>query len=427
MKTYAIVLLSLALAGAAAAQSLAPTALAKAPPKVVPDLPPPARQGGDTIADAFHIPSLPFDDTGTTAGYADDYAAMCPYGNQAPDVVYELVPTVSESIDIDLCGSGYDTLILVFDENLSLVACNDDYYFEEEPCGVYVSFVANLPVVAGETYYIMVDGYGSSFGDYQLRVEAHLGCLATCLPGEAPEGEPPLQNDQPNACNDDYYFEEEPCGVYVSFVANLPVVAGETYYIMVDGYGSSFGDYQLRVEAHLGCLATCLPGEAPEGEPPLQNDQPNAYNDGCGGGPGGFQELPGDANGAINVCGVSGWFTFYDSDYRDTDWFTVTVGPGGVVHAELFAEWPTSLFHLAPTDCNTVSVVQQVTSSCTLATMDVVGAPGEVIWLWTGPTTFSSPTGENPYEFDYDLNLTGLEPVIATEAVAWGAIKSLYR
>jgi hypothetical protein len=349
MRAFAIVVLMLALAGAAAAQSLEPTAPVKAPATADPSAPPSSRQGGDTVFNAFPIPYLPFDDTGTTAGYADDYAVMCPYGNWAPDVVYRLVPTVSESIDIDLCGSGYDTLILVFDANLSFVACNDDYYVGE------------------------------------------------------------------------------PCGMYVSRISALPVVAGETYYIMVDGYGGSFGEYQLRVESDTECIASCLPGEAPEGEPPLLNDQPNGFNDGCGGEPGGFQELPGDANGAINVCGVSGWFHFGASDYRDTDWFTVTVGPGGVVHAEFFAEWPTYLFHLAPTDCNTVSVAQQVTSSCTQVTMDVVGAPGEVIWLWTGPTTFISPTGENPYEFDYDLNLTGLEPVVATEAASWGSLKSLYR
>ena len=29
------------------------------------------RQGGDTVADALLIPSLPFQDTGTTSGYTD--------------------------------------------------------------------------------------------------------------------------------------------------------------------------------------------------------------------------------------------------------------------------------------------------------------------------------------------------------------------
>ena len=36
---------------------------------------PPAvpRQGGDTIEDAMVIPGLPYSDTGTTAGYVDNY------------------------------------------------------------------------------------------------------------------------------------------------------------------------------------------------------------------------------------------------------------------------------------------------------------------------------------------------------------------
>lgn len=350
MKTLTIVILALALAGAAAAQSLGPVAPAKAPGSPVSDLPPPARQGGDTIANAFVIPSLPFDDTGTTVGYADDYAEMCPYGNWAPDVVYRYVPTVSESIDIDLCGSHYDTLILVYDAGLHLVACNDDYYFDDPPC---------------------LD--------------------------------------------------------YVSFISSLPVVAGQTYYIMIDGYTNASGEYQLHVVSNPDCVVSCLPGAAPEGEPPLQNGQANGFNSGCADESGAFQTLSGGGGGTIDVCGVSGWFTFESSDYRDTDWFSVTVGPGGVVHAELIGEQPTSLFHLAPTDCGAVVVAQSVTSDCLIASMDVAGVPGEVIWLWVGPPSYWSPTGQTPYEYDYDLNLTGLEPVVATESASWGAIKSLYR
>ncbi len=350
MRTSMIVILLLALAGTAAAQSLGPTAPVKAPMAIEPNVPSSSRQGGDTIADAFPIPFLPFEDAGTTAGYTDDYAMMCPYGSWAPDVVYSLVPTVSESIDIDLCGSTYDTQVVVYDADMNFVACNDDYYYDDPPC---------------------LD--------------------------------------------------------YVSFIDALPVWAGELYYIVIDGYTFAYGDYQLRVASHESCEALCLPGEALEGEPPLQNDQPNDYNDGCGGLPGGFQELAGDADGAINLCGVSGWFTNSGGASRDTDWFTVTVGPGGTIHAEFFAEWPTYLMHLAPTDCNSVGVAQLVESTCELVAMDVVGTPGEVVWLWTGPIAFEPPTGINPYEFDYDLNLTGLEPSIATEGASWGAVKSLYR
>ncbi|MFQ5499880.1 MAG: hypothetical protein ACE5FH_09425, partial [Candidatus Zixiibacteriota bacterium] len=47
------------------------------------------KQGGDDIATATVIPSLPYSNTGTTDGYADDYDETCPYNAPgSPDVVY---------------------------------------------------------------------------------------------------------------------------------------------------------------------------------------------------------------------------------------------------------------------------------------------------------------------------------------------------
>jgi hypothetical protein len=46
-------------------------------------------QGGDNINDATLINSLPYTDSGTTAGYINDYEEMCPFASgSAPDVVY---------------------------------------------------------------------------------------------------------------------------------------------------------------------------------------------------------------------------------------------------------------------------------------------------------------------------------------------------
>ena len=57
---------------------------------------PPAvpRQGGDTIEDAAVIPGLPYSNTGTTAGYNNDYDEGCPYSTSiSPDVVYSFTPS----------------------------------------------------------------------------------------------------------------------------------------------------------------------------------------------------------------------------------------------------------------------------------------------------------------------------------------------
>ena len=142
-----------------------------------------ARRGdGDTIATAIVIPALPYNDTGTTAGYVNDYDEICPYsGSTAPDVVYKYVATSSQSVDIDLCGSGYDTKLYVYDAGLNLIACNDDFYFGA-PCGAYVSKLENVPFVAGTTYYIIIDGYGAASGAYVLD-DRRLRALRRRLPG----------------------------------------------------------------------------------------------------------------------------------------------------------------------------------------------------------------------------------------------------
>jgi hypothetical protein len=162
------------------------------------NVPNPERQGGDTIALAHVIPSLPYSDSGTTAGYTNDYDAVCPYtGSTSPDVVYRYVAPVTGTWDIDLCGSAYDTKLYVMDAAQAVLACNDDFYIGA-PCGVYVSLIENFTFVAGSTYYIVVDGYGAASGTYFLALAGPLPpCDLVCPAGGyfIHEYEPPLVND----------------------------------------------------------------------------------------------------------------------------------------------------------------------------------------------------------------------------------------
>jgi hypothetical protein len=185
--------------GIAAAADLGNVAPIKSTP-VVPDNPiNPDRQGGDTVLSATVIPSLPYGDTGTTAGYVNDYDEACPYtGSTAADVVYSYTPGAAESVDIDLCGSLYDTKVYVYDSGLSLVACNDDFYFDDI-CGVFVSKLEAVNLAAGNTYYIIIDGYGGSFGDYVLNVGGYEPCVLNCV--GTPEGEPTLVDNYVDSYN----------------------------------------------------------------------------------------------------------------------------------------------------------------------------------------------------------------------------------
>jgi len=153
--------------------------------------PPPAdpavlRQGGDTIADAVPIP-IPYEITGTTIGYANDYDEVCPYdGSTSPDVVYALSPGADISVNIDLGGSAYDTKVYVYDADLNLVACNDDFYPD------YTSKLEDVLLVGGMQYSLVIDGYGDSSGDYNLVIEDYVECILDCPAGGQLEGEPPL-------------------------------------------------------------------------------------------------------------------------------------------------------------------------------------------------------------------------------------------
>ena len=140
-----------------------------------------SRQGGETVDDAVAIDALPYNNTGTTAGYTDDYDEACPYtGSTSPDVVYSFTPTADAIIDVSLCGEGtsYDTKVYVYENEAGALAstvdlgeasaCNDDEC--ENSTTSYLSFLPGVMCEAGNTYYIVVDGYGGASGNYEIDI-----------------------------------------------------------------------------------------------------------------------------------------------------------------------------------------------------------------------------------------------------------------
>ena len=353
-----LALLLLILPATADDDLLSRQALAK-PDRVV--VPPPAdpevlRQGGDTIADAVTI-TLPYAGAGTTAGYNDDYDEVCPFDTPgSPDVVYSTVPMQTNLYAIDLFGSAYDTKVYVYDVDLNLVGCNDDHYPD------YTSFL-ELELVGGESYYIVIDGYGGDAGEYAITVSPFDPCELS-IPADAVfEGEPPL-----------------------------------TY-----NYHDCFNN---------GCSHDC-------------DVDPDSTI---------WQPLPGDGLGELIFHGVSGFYTSDAGNSRDTDWFTATFGPTGSIEVVADAEVALYVFELGPTDCNSVGVVQDLpVGPCSSGTMTVVGEPGAEVWLWTGPQAFYPPVwldpdGDGVAEFAYVLWISGLESgPVATETRSWTGVKSLYQ
>ncbi len=350
MKTRFAVILVVALAGVAMAADLSNRAPIKAPVVCPPNLPA-ERQGGDTILDAVTIADIPFSDSGTTAGYVNDYDEVCPYtSSTSADVVYRYVSPYWQLVSIDLCGSAFDTKVYVYNGGLGLIACNDDFY-TGPPCGQFVSRLDHLGLNAGETYYIVIDGYGGSFGDYQLSISWQTGPYAFCQDDDVLEGEPPLG----------------------------------------DGYVDTFNG---------GC-------NTPPSHP--------------------FQELVGDDEGHLSFCGTSGWYeSAGGGQYRDTDWFLLTMGNTGTIAIEAYATWAVYLFELGPQDCASVAVVQSADNWPNSTTMTIGGyAPGQIVWFWVGPTTFTAPSGWGD-EFNYVVEFSGLAVPVIAQAATWSTVKALF-
>ena len=364
MKAMITIMLALGIVGVAAAYDLGNQAPVKPVVTYPENIPNPERQGGDTIALAHVIPSLPYSDSGTTAGYNNDYDAVCPYtGSTAPDVVYKYVAPVTETRAIDLCGSTFDTKLYVMDAAQTVLACNDDFY-SGAPCGVYVSLIENFTFVAGSTYYIVVDGYGAASGTYFLA-----------LPGPLP-----------------------PCNL------------------------------------------VCPTGGWPEGEPPLADEYVDNWNGGCYSPGEYFEQIWGDyPNGTKTLCGVSGWYLYNGSNYRDTDWYLLGMGSGGQIDVTVDAEYATYIFELSGTCAGVVTIVQQAIGGPCLETHMTITGYNELqaVWFWVGPTVYVPPYGSPPQSYDYVCWFdglfawwipTGVGDDNATHVNAtWSTVKALYQ
>ena len=119
---------------------------------------------GDNQAEAIIISSLPYDTTANTSICYSNQNAVYP----SPDMFYKIDPNPSmESLHISLCGSSFDTFLSVIDAFGNVIVFNDD----SNTCDG--SSELNLLTAGLGTLYIIVEGWGSALGEYDLHVEAN--------------------------------------------------------------------------------------------------------------------------------------------------------------------------------------------------------------------------------------------------------------
>ena len=294
-------------------------------------------QGGETCATAVDLGTLPATVSGTTIGYVHDYDEACPYtGGTAPDVVYSYTPAANMTVFASLCTPGtdtdYDTKLYVYENTCpgTVAGCSDD------ACSApsYATYVSELMVdlTAGNTYYFVIDGYGSNSGNYTFSVEEFITQTCPCPP-DADLDEGAMDPD----CGDD------PGGMDPT-----------------GGCNTDPTDPQYFVQ--IACNTV--------------------------------------------ICGTTSTFTTATGDSRDTDWFNLVLPIADTIRVELVSEADLFLFELGPTDCATAGVIQNFTQNNCAGTGEMVinGVAGDN-WLWVGPTVFGAAAGiDCPTE--YTLTVT---------------------
>ncbi len=287
-----IATLGVLLPGAAFAQSTTTTTLAGAcnNPTVIPD------QGGTF--------------SGTTNGTSSQ-SGSCGNSGSSPELVFQWTPAVSGTATIETCGAGtsFDTVLYMRSglcASGSEVGCNDDACTNST--GLFRASRLTSAVTAGQTYFIVVDGYGGAQGTFSLTVTPPAAATTTTttltgsstttttlagacnnptvIPAQggtfsgttsgtssqafqwtpAVSGTAAIQtcgagtnfdtvlyvrspscsgSEITSGCNDDACANST--GLFRASKLTPDVTAGTTYFIVVDGYGGAAGTFALQV------------------------------------------------------------------------------------------------------------------------------------------------------------------------------------
>src|SRR6266446_4407472 len=110
--------------------------------------------------------------SGTTSG-ASQLAGSCGSSGTSPEVVFQWTPAVSGTATIQTCGAGttFDSVLYMRSglcASGAEVACNDDACTNST--GLFRASRLTPTVTAGQTYFVVVDGYGGAQGTFSLTV-----------------------------------------------------------------------------------------------------------------------------------------------------------------------------------------------------------------------------------------------------------------
>ncbi len=430
-------------------------------------------QEGDNCANPIKvdIPTLPFHDYGqTTCGRVDDYDTGClGLYDGGEDIIYEItvLSAVTVNITLDPLGTSYTGMALSTDcpgadpclyevgtssslpKGFKCVALDPGVYYlmvdtwpspdcipafdlhitdttcaalENDDCADATE-VGEVTDLAFSTQTATYDGGGTCMtspniwycytpsmsgkatislcgSGYDTKLAVYDGCVCSPLGPEL-------------ACNDDA------CGLQSE--VELNVTAGNSYLIEVGGYSSNTGEGILNITVEDPCEVTCTGTD--EGEPCTPDEGTDVTNGGCNSSPPVF----GSIDCGETVCGEWNTYLFGGSNYRDTDWYTLTLDNYYDVTITAVGEFPIVTGFLEQVidgggwDCGnfTGSISPYGTGEeCdTVVVQRLAMGPGDYA-IFVGGTVFTGfPCSAGPFEYSVTVECV---PAVPTYCAASG-------
>src|SRR5439155_1236263 len=182
--------------------------------------------------------------SGSTSG-TSSLAGSCGSSGGSPEQVFQWTPAVSGTATVQTCGAGtnFDTVLYVRSGICASgpeVGCNDDAC--ANATGLIRASRIMPAVTAGQTYFIVVDGYAGAQGTFSLTVTPPAGSTTTTVPRTTTTTTTSTTTTPSTT------------------TTTTTTLAGTTYFIVVDGYGGASGSFTLQVTPPAGGTTTTTRG-----------------------------------------------------------------------------------------------------------------------------------------------------------------------
>lgn len=149
------------------------------------------------------------------------------------------------------------------------------------------------------------------------------------------------------------------------------------------------------------CTLSCPTNGIPEGEPDCYENYDDVYNGGCNSTPPVFSTY----NVGDTVCGKAGTFLFGTSNYRDTDWYELTITSDATLFLTGIAEFDMYMVILDPGsgDCSDFSSLAEITiPACSTGVISAPVSPG-TYWLFASTAVFQGVACGSNYQIWTEL------------------------